>query len=195
MKSCNFVVSNNKLKITMREDKQHCLLCVSISLTVLFGFIMIWAVIIAIPSIIANTESCNIVNVTYPLENNTNPDNFVNCNCGRGCSASWGYCVKIQVEVDEIKYLAINDISGSSSHYKSECTYSERKCLENKNQSLERAKNISIPFIQKMNKTQACYEYDGDIYLSNSDKNKNITLMCVMIGITTISLILSLFIR
>ena len=176
----------------MREDKTQCSFCLSICLTVIFGFIMIWAVIIAIPSIIANTESCNIVNVTYPIENNTNPENFVNCNCGRGCSASWGYCVRIQVEVDNIKYLAYNDISGLSTVYNSECTYSERKCLENKNQSLERAKNLSIPFKQKMNETQTCYEYGGDIYLSNSDKNKNITLMCVMIGLTTISVLIIL---
>lgn len=174
----------------MQEKENKCSFCLSICATVILGFIMIWAAIIAIPSLVANKNTCYLGSVTYPKDNYTNPSDYVNCNCGRGCSESWGYCVKIQVKVDNINYIAYNDVSKPV--YNSECTFSERKCLENKNQSFEKAKNISIPFIQKINETISCYEYDGNIYLTNSDKNKNIALMCVMIGLTTISVLIIL---
>ena len=174
----------------MRENKTQCSFCLSVCLTIIAGFIMLWSVIYTLPSLLANKEACHLVNVTYPIENNTNPNNYINCNCGRGCSEDWGYCVRVRVEIDNNDYLTYQDVS--SSIYNTGCTYSEGRCLENKKQSFEKAVNISIPFIHKINQSISCYEYNGNVYLYNNDKNKNITLMSVMIGITTISLLLLL---
>ena len=174
----------------MRENKTQCSFCLSVCLTVIAGFIMLWSVIYALPSLLANKETCHLVNVTYPSENNTNPNNYINCNCGRGCSEDWGYCVRVLVQLDNSTYLTYDDVSNSI--YKTECTFTERICSENKNQSFEKAKTISNPFLNKINQSISCYEHDGDVYLYNNEKNRNITLMSVMIGITTISLMILL---
>ena len=176
-----------------KSHRSQGLLCVCFCMTVIFVFIMMWAIINALPSILADKELCQIVNVTYPSENNTDPSNLVNCNCGRGCSYDWGYCIKIEVNLDDNDYLANNDVSNLINS--NDCTFSERVCLENKNKSFEKARNISIPYLQKINQTLTCYDYEGNIYLFNEDKNRNLALMCSMIAIPIVTLALTLFIK
>lgn len=177
----------------MAGTKSPGLLCICRCLTIIFVFIMIWAIIISLPSILADKETCSIVNVTYPSENNTDPSNYVKCSCGRGCSFDWGYCVRVDVKLDGSDYSAYNDVSNLINS--NVCTFSERYCLGSKEESDEKAKNISIPYLQRINETLTCYKYDDNIYLFNEDRNRNIAFMSAMIVTPTLMFVFSLFIK
>lgn len=177
--------------MSLRRDKEskECGFCFTTSLIVISSFIMLWSIITTLPSLIAKQGICNVNNITYPQENTTN--NFVRCSCGRGCSKDWGYCVNIELELNKVNYLANNDVSFGVNNY---CTFTERNCPSNKTESIKEAYNIAKPYISLMetNKTVTCYHYDGNVYLYNKDRSNNITLMCSMIGITTVLLLLLL---
>ena len=144
-----------------------------------FCMITLVIVMVSYDNFIANKRECNVVNVTYPtsipiIKNDSQFENFVDCDCGKRCVSDLGYCIKIFINVTGEKKNIYHNVMAYSSidDYKYECTFLEQNCpngesINNRIETLSHAYEIAKPYIDIMNNRTKiyCYTYDDKVYL------------------------------
>jgi hypothetical protein len=158
--------------------------------TLAFIIMIVTFGIVSIPSFHSTENQCYISNVTYPTEINSNSfssndPNFVHCDCGRRCVSDLGYCVRVFVSYENSTKMAFGAVAFTPSV---ECTIAEKECfngesLTSRTEALNEAAEKAEPYLNIMenNSTFPCYEFNGNIFVTNP-KVTNITILSVLGG-------------
>jgi hypothetical protein len=170
--------------------------------TLVFIVMIVAFGIASIPSFHSMEKQCYISNVTYPTEINSNSfssndPNFVQCDCGRRCMSDLGYCVRVFVSYENSTKMAFDTVAFTPSV---ECTIAETECqngeaLTSRTEALNEAAEQAEPYLNIMetNSTFPCYEFNGNIFVTNPKVNY-ITILSVLGGFVLLFSILTIYV-
>ena len=140
-------------------------------------------------------KECLIKNVTYP-QSIEDTANLISCRCGKYCASDAGTCIRIKGNLVNNQlynprlFVSSTDINKPEG----ECTFAEVRCpkgekIEDRLQSIERARNTALEYITKMESNTAitCYQRDGDpyLYLERNDNSIFFYVSVTLLALTS----------